>query len=79
MVLTKGTITKARFPRSQNNMVLVVETIGREWPRYCRKVYWTKVVQNGPNEHLVKMALFRTGFQHSRMVHFGLKRSILFH
>ena len=23
----------------------------REWPRYCRKVYWTKMVQNGPNDH----------------------------
>ena len=20
-------------------------------PRYCRKVYWTKVVQNGPSDH----------------------------
>ena len=20
----------------------------REWPRYCRKVYWIKMVQNGP-------------------------------
>ena len=23
----------------------------REWPRYCRKVYWTKMAQNGPNDH----------------------------
>ena len=30
-----------------------------EWPRYCRKVYWTKMVQT---TILVKMTLFRTGF-----------------
>ena len=23
----------------------------REWPQYCRKVYWIKMVQNGPNDH----------------------------
>ena len=23
----------------------------REWPRYCRKVHWTKMVQSGPNDH----------------------------
>ena len=23
----------------------------REWLRYCRKEYWTKMVQNGPNDH----------------------------
>ena len=23
----------------------------REWPRYCRKVYWPKLVQNGPDNH----------------------------
>ena len=22
-----------------------------EWPRYCRKVCWTKMVQNSPNDH----------------------------
>ena len=22
-----------------------------EWPRCCRKVYWTKLVQNGQNDH----------------------------
>ena len=35
----------------------------REWPWYCRKVYWTKMVQT---TILVKMTLFRTGFLHSR-------------
>ena len=27
------------------------DTNFRERPRYCRKVYWTKMVQNGPNDH----------------------------
>ena len=31
----------------------------REWPQYCRKVCWTKMVQT---TILAKMALFRTGF-----------------
>ena len=26
-------------------------SLSRAWPRYCRKVYWTKMVQNGPNDH----------------------------
>ena len=51
----------------------------REWPRYCRKVCWSK---------MVRTAIFRTGFEHLRdqngpkwsiLVHFGLKRSILVH
>ena len=25
--------------------------ISRAWPRYCRKVYWTTMVQNGPKDH----------------------------
>ena len=29
----------------------------RAWPRYCRKVYWTKMVQNGPNDHSGQNAL----------------------
>ena len=24
----------------------------RDWLRYCRRVHWTKMVQNGPNDHL---------------------------
>ena len=23
----------------------------REWPPHCQKVYWTKMAQNGPNDH----------------------------
>ena len=26
-------------------------SFSREWPQYCRKVYWTKMVQDGPNDH----------------------------
>ena len=37
--------------------------VSTEWSRYCRKVCWTKMVQT---TILVKMILFRTGFQHSR-------------
>ena len=29
----------------------------REWPRYCRKVYWTKMDQNGLNDHFGQNAL----------------------
>ena len=28
-----------------------VDTQCRAWPRYCRKVCWTKMVQNGQNDH----------------------------
>ena len=37
----------------------VLSTVDREWPRYCRKARWTKMVQTAI---LVKMTLFRTGF-----------------
>ena len=30
---------------------LPISHILKEWPRYCRKVYWTKMVQNGPKDH----------------------------
>ena len=57
----------------------------REWPRYCRKVYWTKMVQNGPNDHFGQNGLIPNWIlafarpRWTKMVHFGLKRSILFH
>ena len=43
----------------------------KEWPRYCRKVYWTKMVQNGQIDHfgqndLIPIRNFRTGFWHSQ-------------
>ena len=57
----------------------------REWPRYCRKVYWTKMVQNGPNDHVGPNDLIPNWIlafarpKWTKMVHFGLKRSILVH
>ena len=60
----------------------------KAWPRYCQKVYSTKMAQNGQNDHLGKMTLFSTGFWYSAdqngpkcfiLIHFGLKRSILVH
>ena len=35
-------------PKKQNFQKI---NLNREWPRYCRKVYWTRMVQNGPNDH----------------------------
>ena len=58
---------------------------GRGTVGKCTGPKWSKMVQT---TILVKMTLFRTGFQHSRdqngpkwsiLVHFGLKRSILVH
>ena len=56
----------------------------KEWPRYCRKVYWTKMVQNGQNDHFGQndwiLAFARPKW--TKMVHFGPfwpKRSILVH
>ena len=42
-----------RFLRDGNSLInLVWRRLLREWLRYCRKEYWTKMVQNGPNDHL---------------------------
>ena len=30
---------------------ITTRTTNREWLRYCRKVYWTKMAQHGPNDH----------------------------
>ena len=49
----------------------------REWPRYCRKVYWTKMVQNGPNDHFGQNDLIPNRIlafarpKWTKMVHFG--------
>ena len=57
----------------------------REWPRYCREVYWTKMVQNGPNDHFGQNDLIPNWIsafarpKWTKMVHFGLKRTILVH
>ena len=51
-----------------------------EWPRYCRKVYWTKMVQNGPNDHFGQNGLIPNwilAFARPKwtiLVQFGLKR-----
>ena len=50
-------------------------SIDREWPRYCRKVYWTKMVQNGQNDHFGQKDLIPNRI----LVPFGLKGSILVH
>ena len=57
--------------------VLLLGSQNREWPRYCRKVYWTKMVQNGPNDHFGRNALipnWNLAFARpkwTKMVHFG--------
>ena len=49
----------------------------RDWPRYCRKVYWTKMVQNGPNDHFGQNDLIPNRIlafarpKWTKMVHFG--------
>ena len=49
----------------------------REWPRYCRKEYWTKMVQNGPNDHFGQNDLIPNWIlafarpKWTKMVHFG--------
>ena len=57
----------------------------REWPRYCRKACWTKMASNGPNDHFGQNGLIPNWIlafarpKWTKMVHFGLKRSILVH
>ena len=54
-----------------------VPTPFREWLRYCWKVYWTKMVQNGPNDHFSQNDLipnWTLAFARpiwTKMVHFG--------
>ena len=46
---------------------VLIGAFSREWPRYCREVYWIKMVQTGQNDHFGQNdPLFRTGFWHSR-------------
>ena len=52
----------------------MLPTSCREWPRYCRKAYWTKMVQNGPNEHFGQNDLIPNwilAFARPKLVHFG--------
>ena len=57
----------------------------REWPRHCRKVYWTKMVQNGhfgQNDLILNWILAFARPKWTKMahlVHFGLKGSISVH
>ena len=66
-------------------VVFVISVVG-EWPRYCWKVCWTKMVQNGPNDHFGQNDLIPNWIlafarpKWTKMVHFGpFKRSILVH
>ena len=49
----------------------------RAWPRYCRKEYWTKMDQNGPNDHFGQNGLIPNWIlafarpKWTKMVHFG--------
>ena len=38
-------------PVDRNQGFAISRDMAREWPRYCRKVYWTKMVQNGHFDH----------------------------
>ena len=57
----------------------------KEWPRYCRKAYWTKMVRSGQNGQFGQNDFIPNGIlaltrpKWTKMVHFGLKRSILAH
>ena len=54
------------------------KTTNREWPQYCRKVYWTKMAQNGQNDHFGQNALIPNRIlvfarpKWTILVHFGL-------
>ena len=59
-------------------MMMMMMMMIREWLRYCRKVYWTKRAQNGPNNILVKwpysepiLAFARSKWTCSIVVHLG--------
>ena len=39
------------FDRKEIALLGTLTTPSRGWPRYCRKVCLTKMVQNGPNDH----------------------------
>ena len=58
-------------------VILPSEAQAREWPRYCRKEYWTKMGQNGPNDHFGQNDLIPNRIlafarpKWTKMVHFG--------
>ena len=70
------------FPREFSKYAeMIPQKYYREWPRYCRKVYWSKMVQNAPddlfgqNDLILNRILAFAGPKWT----FGLKRSILVH
>ena len=52
-------------------------TFYREWPRHCRKEYWTKMDQNGPKDHFGQNDLIPNWIlafarpKWTKMAHFG--------
>ena len=68
-------------PRTQG----LLNSTSREWPRHCRKVCWTKMAQNGQNDHFGQNDLIPNRIvvlarpKWTKMVHFGLERSSLVH
>ena len=59
----------------------IARSQSREWPRYCRKVSWTKMAQNGRNDHFGQNDLIPNWIlacarpKWTKMVHFGPFRS----
>ena len=85
-VLQKFPPTWMAFPRNfQGSCGIATETAVRGWPQYCRKLYWTKMDQNGPNDHFGRNDLIPNRIfafvrpKWTKTVHFGLERSILVH
>ena len=70
--LDTGTENRARKRR-----INFEHTYNKEWPRYCRKAYWTKMVQNGQNDHFGQEDLIPNWIlafarpKWTKMVHFG--------
>ena len=62
--------------REPNANASVLGTL-REWPRCCRNVYWTKMAENGPNDHFGQNDLIPNWIlafarpKWTKMVHFG--------
>ena len=63
--------------QTATNKELSAGLADRAWPRYCRKVYWTKMAQNGPNDHFGQNGLIPNWILalarplQAKMVHFG--------
>ena len=61
----------------RSQIAKIAAILDREWPQYSRKVYWTKMVQNGPNDHFGQNDLIPNWIlafarpKWTKMVHFG--------